>query len=343
MLQQENLYPKKLDLSKSKTFSARNRKNLVTIENLAVPGQSPLSSWDHPEIGAVADSILEARRHGRPVVWFMGAHVIKCGLSRYVIELMRRGFISHVAGNGAVSIHDFELAYLGGTSEYVPRAIEDGSFGMWEETGSFMNAAIREGYAQGLGYGASLARYMDVHPEQFPHRYDSVIYQAYSLGVPATFHISIGADIIHQHPAADFAALGGSSGIDFAIFTHSIAQLDGGVYLNFGSAVMGAEVFLKALAISRNQGYPVEGLTTANFDIIPLGDYRSDVGQDHFHYYYRPRKNVVNRPTSLGGQGYYIMGNHLDTIPKLYSLLTGSQQEETRGGAADGGDEADDA
>ncbi|NLA57381.1 MAG: hypothetical protein GX855_00520 [Firmicutes bacterium] len=331
MIQRENLYPKKADLTKSKTFSARGRKNLVTIDNLAVPGRDPLSDWDHPEIQAVADSIREARSHQRPVIWFMGAHVIKCGLSRYIIELMRRGIITHVGGNGAVSIHDFELAYLGGTSEYVPRAIEDGSFGMWEETGAFMNEAIKEGFAQGMGYGASLAWYMDKHPEQFPYRDDSVIYQAYSLGIPATFHIGIGSDIIHQHPAADFAALGGASGIDFAIFTHSVSQLEGGVYLNFGSAVTGAEVFLKALAISRNQGYQVKGLTTANFDIIPLGDYRSDVGQDHFHYYYRPRKNVVNRPTSLGGRGYYIMGNHLDTIPKLYSLLTGGPQGKREG------------
>ena len=178
---------------------------------------------------------------------------------------------------------------------------------------------------------------MDVHQSSFTDM------TASSTGIQSwgssNLHISIG-EMIHQHPAADLRSRGSSIDLHF---THSIAQLDGGVYLNFGSAVMGAEVFLKALAISRNQGYPVEGLTTANFDIIPLGDYRSDVGQDHFHYYYRPRKNVVNRPTSLGGQGYYIMGNHLDTIPKLYSLLTGSQQEETRGGAADGGDEADDA
>jgi hypothetical protein len=322
MLPSENLYPTKLALNKSRTFTAQNRKNLVTIEELAEPGVSLVSEWDHPEIGEVAGNILRARSNQRPVIWFMGAHVIKCGLSRYVIDLMHRGIITHVAGNGAVSIHDFELAYLGGTSEYVPRAIEDGSFGMWEETGGQMNDAIKEGFHLGLGYGASLARHMDLHPEKFPHRADSIIYQAYSLGVPATFHITIGADIIHQHPEADFAALGGTSGLDFAIFSHSVSQLEGGVYLNFGSAVAGAEVFLKALAISRNQGYSVKGLTTADFDIIPLGDYRSDVGQDHFHYYYRPRKNVVNRPTSLGGQGYYIMGNHLDTIPKLYQLLT---------------------
>lgn len=332
MLQSENLYPAKLQLSKSHTFTARNRKNLVTIEDLAEPGVSPVSEWDHPEIGEVAASILRARSNKRPVIWFMGAHVIKCGLSRYVIELIQRGIVTHVAGNGAVSIHDFELAYLGGTSEYVPRAIEDGSFGMWEETGGQMNAAIKEGSCLGLGYGASLARYMALYPERFPHRDDSVIYRAYSLGIPATFHVTIGADIIHQHPEADFAALGGTSGVDFAIFSHSVAQLEGGVYLNFGSAVAGAEVFLKALAISRNQGYSVKGLTTANFDIIPLGDYRSDVGQDHFHYYYRPRKNVVNRPTSLGGKGYYIMGNHLDTIPKLYELLITSHGDEMGGG-----------
>ncbi|MCM8900993.1 hypothetical protein KVG29_07080 [Caldicoprobacter algeriensis] len=322
MIPQEHLKPQRLDLSKTKTYSARERVNLVTIENLARPGIDPIPEWSNAEFDELVQRIIEARQKGRPVVWFMGAHVVKCGLSRYVIELAKRGFITHIAGNGAVSIHDFELAYLGGTSEHVPTAIEDGTFGMWEETGAWMNQAIKEGYAIGLGYGASLAYYIDRHPERFPYKDDCIVYNAYKLGIPATYHKTIGTDIIDEHPTADFAALGGASGIDFAIFCNNIAQLEGGVFLNFGSAVTGPEVFLKALAIVRNQGYIVKHITTANFDIIPLGDYRSEVSKNHFHYYYRPRKNIVNRPVSLGGKGYYIEANHMVSIPNLFAKLT---------------------
>ncbi len=322
MIDEKNLKLAGLDLSKSKTSTAFNRKNLVTVDNMARPGEDEVPDWGHPEFSQLIERIVRARSEGRPVIWSMGAHVVKCGLSRYLIELMKKGYITHIAGNGAVSIHDFEIAYLGGTSEYVPDAIEDGSFGMWEETGLWMNKAIKQGYQKGLGYGASLAEYIDKNPERFPHKEDSVIYQAYNLGVPATFQITIGTDIIHEHPAASFEAFGGTSGRDFAIYCKSISELEGGVFLNFGSAVTGPEVFLKALAICRNQGYKVEKITTANFDIIPLGkDYRSKVGKDNFHYFYRPRKNIVNRPTSMGGRGFYIEGNHKKTIPVLYSEL----------------------
>jgi len=323
MIAEKNLKPPRLDLSKTKTYSARNRVNLVTIENMAKPGIDPVPEWQNDEFDELIERIIEARKNDKPVIWSMGAHVIKCGLSRYIIKLMKEGIITHIAGNGAVSIHDFELAYLGGTSEYVPTAIEDGTFGMWEETGAWMNRAVKEGYAMGLGYGASLAYYIDSHQEDFPYKDDCVVYNAYKMGIPATYHKTIGTDIIDQHPEADFAALGGASGIDFSIYCHSVSGLEGGVYLNFGSAVTGPEVFLKALSIARNQGYTVKNITTANFDIIPLGDYRSDVSQDHFHYYYRPRKNIVNRPVSLGGKGYYIEANHKVTIPNLYAKLTG--------------------
>lgn len=321
MIKEEYLRPTGLDLSKSKSNTAFNRKNLVTIENLARPDQDNLPDWNHPEFSQIVERIIKARKSDAPVIWSMGAHVIKCGLSRYIIKLMEEGVITHIAGNGAVSIHDFELAYLGGTSEYVPEAIEDGSFGMWEETGTWMNEAIKEGYKLGLGYGASLARYMDQNPDRFPHRDDSVVYRAYQLGIPATFHITIGTDIFHQHPSADFSVLGGASGIDFSIFCQSVSQLEGGVYLNFGSAVTAPEVFLKALSICRNQGYKVKKITTVNLDLIPLGDYRSEVGKDNFHYFYRPRKNIVNRPTTLGGKGFYIEGNHKVTVPVLYHKI----------------------
>ena len=316
--------PKKMDFSKTKTFSAVNRHNLVRIDNLKTPGIDTAEAFDSPEFDLLIEKLKAARSQGKRITCFIGAHVIKCGLSRYLIWMMEHGYITHLASNGAGSIHDFELAYLGGTSEHVPTAIEDGSFGMWEETGRWMNEAIQMGAAKGYGYGQALAAYVDENKSKFPHLEDCVFYRAYKMGVPMTYHITIGTDIIHQHPIADFAAFGKTSGVDFSYFCKSISELDSGVHMNIGSAVTGAEVFLKALSIARNQGYPTFNITTANFDIIPLGDYRTDVGKDKYDYYYRPRKNVINRPTSQGGTGLYIYGNHLVTIPNLYERLKGT-------------------
>ena len=313
--------PRSIDFSKTRTFTAKDRYNLVRIDNLRTPGAQEDDLFHSPEFDLLVQKLAQAKEEGRTVTCFIGAHVIKCGLSRYLIWLMEHGYISHLASNGAGSIHDFELAYLGGTSEHVPTAIEDGSFGMWEETGLWMNEAIREGAAKGYGYGQSLAAYADAHKSRFPHLEDCVFYRAWEMGVPMTYHVTIGTDIIHQHPAADYAAIGRASGVDFGYFCHSITMLDGGVHMNIGSAVTGAEVFLKALSIARNQGYPTFHITTANFDILPLGDYRTDVGKDKYDYYYRPRKNVINRPTSQGGTGLYICGNHEATIPSLYARL----------------------
>jgi len=298
--------------------------NLVTIDTLLTPGVSEVPAWDAEGFGALVSRICDARAKGRPVIFSMGAHVIKCGLSRYLIALMREGLVTHIAGNGACSIHDFELAYLGGTSEDVPTAIEDGSFGMWEETGRWMNEAIIQGAGQGIGYGEALARYIAAHPNRFPHREDCVLYQAYKLGIPATYHIALGTDIIHQHPAVNFTAIGKASGIDFETFCHTVSQLDRGVYLNFGSSVIGPEVFLKALSISRNLGFDTFAITTANFDLVDLGDFRAPIGGGDPLYYYRPRKNIVNRPVSRGGAGWHFVGDHRTTIPNLYQALKNS-------------------
>lgn len=322
----ELLKPTEFDFSSNTTYSARDRVNLVRIDNLKNPGEAA-SDYQSPELTLLAKKIVEARKNKRPVIAFYGAHVIKCGLSRYLIDMMRRGLLTHIASNGAGSIHDFELAYLGGTSEHVPTAIEDGSFGMWEETGAWMNEAIRLGSAKGFGYGEALAHYVNDDPERFPYRSDCVFYAAYGMGVPATYHVTMGTDIIHEHPSVDFGALGAASGRDFRIFTNSLKDLEGGVFMNIGSAVTGAEVFLKALSIIRNNGYETRHITTANFDIIPLGDYKAEVSKEHFHYYYRPRKNIVNRPVSLGGTGLYICGNHAETIPALYRILTEREEE----------------
>lgn len=310
-----------LDISGVRTYSARKRRNLVTIENMMTPGVSPYEPFEADGFDELVERIVKARKNGRPVIWSMGAHVIKNRLSRYLIGLIRAGVITHLASNGAGSIHDFELAYLGGTSEDVPTAIEDGSFGMWEETGAWMNEAIKVGAQRGLGYGEALGEYIDTHPERFPFRDDCVLYQAYLCDIPATYHIALGTDIIHQHPACDMANIGACSGVDFKKLCRSVAMLDGGVFLNFGSAVIGAEVFLKALSIARNLGYPAFNITTANFDLVDLGDFRKKIGYDDPNYYYRPRKNIVNRPTSQGGVGWHFCGDHNSTIPTLYAKV----------------------
>jgi hypothetical protein len=322
-----NRYEDKIDFQKIRTWSIKERHNLVTLDNMADPGNDIDQAWETPELFELVTRLRAAREAGRPIIWSLGAHVIKNGLSRYLIDLMRQGWITHLSGNGAVSIHDFELAMIGGTSEDVPTAIEDGSFGMWEETGLHMNRAIREGWQAGLGYGTAIAAYIDRHPDLFPHRDVNVAWQAQNFGVVATYHIALGTDIIHQHPSVDFAAIGGASGIDFKKMCATVSQLDGGVFLNFGSSVIGPEVFLKALSIARNLGYPTYRITTANFDLIDLGDYTRRIGYDDPQYYYRPRKNIVNRPVSRGGRGFHFCVDHQVSIPNLHKLLLQQRED----------------
>ena len=310
-----------IDFSDIKTYPLGQRPNLVHLDDLLAL-DSPPPPFPSPEMDAVVNHVVAARRAGRPVIWMMGGHVIKSGLSRLLIDLMKRGLVTHVAGNGAVSIHDFELALIGETSEDVATSLEDGTFGMADETGRLMNRAIQEGARDGLGYGAAIGRFIAAHPERFPHRDVNVLYNAYTLGIPATIHVTLGTDIIHQHPTVDFGAIGQASGVDFHRFATSVSQLEGGVFLNFGSAVTGPEVFLKALTIVRNLGHTVAAITTANFDLVALGpDYHGKAGYDDPLYYYRPRKNIINRPTSLGGHGYHLTGDHVVTIPNLYQRV----------------------
>jgi len=308
---------KPIDLTDVSTYPIAQRRNLVRLEDL-VALDAPLPAFDSPELTAVIDRVIAAKRAGGRVLWMMGAHVVKSGLSLLVIDLMRRGIIDHVAGNGAVSIHDLELALIGETSEDVATSLEDGSFGMAHETGALLHQAVKEGARDGLGYGAAVGRFIAEHPDRFPHRDISVLYSAHTLGVPSTIHVTVGADIVHQHPHADFAAVGAASGLDFRTFAASVSRLEGGAFLNFGSAVTGPEVFLKALTVARNLGHTVADITTANFDMIPIGDVAQPVGYEDPIYYYRPRKNIVIRPASLGGRGYHVTGNHLKTIPNLY-------------------------
>ena len=314
-----------LDTTGITMYSARNRHNLVNIQDFLIPGEYHADVND-AALNELVDRIIAARTNGRPVIWSQGAHVIKNNLSRFLIELMEKGIITHLAGNGACSIHDFELAYLGGTSEDVPTAIEDGSFGMWEETCRMMNDALIEGAKRGWGYGESLAKYIAANKKQFPYRDYCVLYQAYLMGIPYTFHIALGTDIIHQYPGSDFAAIGKCSGIDFKRFCNSVSNLKGGVYLNFGSAVIGPEVFLKALSISRNLGYRTFDITTANFDLIDMGDAHAPFKGNKYDepfYYYRPRKNIVNRPVSSDAhaRGWHFKLDHKTSIPFLYDAF----------------------
>lgn len=306
-----------------KTNSVFDRRNLVTIRNMAQPYADSPEAWPQAQrereaFAQLIDAVVAARAAGKPVVWSMGAHVIKNGMSRYVIELVRSGIVTHVSGNGATSIHDFELAFLGETSEDVATAIEDGSFGMWEETGRYMNEAIQLGAAENLGYGESLYRYLDRHPERFPHYDDCVFVQCQRSGVPYTCHISIGTDIIHQHPIVDFEALGRTSGRDFETMCQSVAEMaDGGVFLNFGSAISGPEIFLKAISICKNEGLPMSSLVAANFDIVPVYAEETPPATAS-EFYYRPRRNFIDRLGQIGGQGYLFHGLHQATIPQLF-------------------------
>jgi hypothetical protein len=256
------------------------------------------------ELEIVADRIKMAKVAGRPIVVMIGGAVIKDGCSLLLIDLMEKGFITFLAMNGSVSIHDFEIALIGKTSEDVQSSLKDGSFGMADETGRYMNSAINKGYAEGLGYGESIA--LEIERLDLPYKNYSVIYRAHALGVGVSVHVAIGGDIIHQHPACNGAAVGATSFEDFRKFTEAIAGLDKGVAINIGSAVIMPEVFLKALTISVNLGHGYSSFTVANFDFLEM---------------YRPQTRVVEWPKVLGAQGFNILGRHNQTIPKLHALL----------------------
>lgn len=249
----------------------------------------------------VIDAVVSARAKGKPVVMAIGGHVIKCGLQPVLKSLVDAGAVTAFAMNGSVSIHDYELSLIAETSEDVGAVLHCGTFGMAEETGRDINKALKEGVSQGLGYGESVGRF--ILENKNPHADKSMLAICAERGIPATVHVAIGNDIIHQHPDADGAVIGEASFRDFRLLTSIISQLgDGGVYLNIGSAVILPEVFLKALSIAQNLGHHVDNFTTANFDM-----------QQH----YRPLQNVVKRPTSGSSQGYSITGHHEIMIPLL--------------------------
>ncbi|HUQ69981.1 MAG TPA: hypothetical protein VM165_10685 [Planctomycetaceae bacterium] len=276
------------------------------------------------QLAFIVSAIRTARRAGGPVIMFLGGHPIKLGLSRYLIDLMERGWITHLATNGAGIIHDFELALVGGTSEDVAKWIQAGQFGLWQET-SQLNAIIREGAHRGEGLGEAVGR--TIIGGRFPHADISLCAAGWRLGIPVTSHVTIGSDIIHSHPNCDGAALGATSYTDFLIFAESISRLQGGVFINVGSAVTGPEVYLKALSMARNiarqEGDEIRDFTTAVFDLIPLADDWRDgtTSKDDPFYYYRPWKTILTRTVADGGQSFYLRADHRQSIPSLWQAL----------------------
>jgi hypothetical protein len=306
-----------LDFTNLKTIGLRERGGKVKTADFASVYQkgSGLAAWldslPHILAGdsfrAVVNALAAARARQRAIIWGLGGHVIKCGLAPVLIDLMRRGYATTFALNGSASIHDFEIALAGHTSEDVEAVLPDGRFGSAEETGREMNRAISAGDREGLGMGEALGRWLELTaaPE---HAADSLVLQAYRNNTPVTVHVAIGTDTPHTHPAADAAAIGSTTHRDFRLLAACVADLnEGGVYLNVGSAVLLPEVFLKAVSSVRNLGHPLANFTTANFDFLQ---------------HYRPRVNVVERPhVGSGGRGYAITGHHELMIPLLAAAL----------------------
>jgi hypothetical protein len=288
--------------------------------SIVLPLDAPRPDFTHAALPVLGQRLVGARHQGASRIVLMGAHVLRAGVSRYLIEMMRRGWITHLAMNGAGPIHDWELALIGATTESVARYIRTGEFGLWQETGR-MNDAIVSGARDGLGLGESLGR--AILDGDFPHKGISVLAQALKLGVPVTVHVGVGYDIIHEHPNCDGAALGQTSYRDFLIFTDGVSRLEGGVLLSFGSAVMGPEVYLKALAMSRNvahqEGREIRRFATGVFDLIPLDDdYHRQAPKTDPRYYYRPWKTILVRTVADGGESHYIQGDHRVTVPSMY-------------------------
>jgi hypothetical protein len=289
--------------------------NLRALDGPRVP-------FAHPAVALLAQAIVTAKRSGSARILMMGAHVLRAGVAPFLIDMMQRGDITHIAMNGAGPIHDWEFALIGATTESVAHYIQTGEFGLWAETGR-MNDVIRAAPPD-VGLGEALGH--AIQRGDFPHKHLSVLAHAVARGIPVTVHVGIGYDILHEHPNCEGAALGRTSYTDFLVFTQAVTNLQGGVLLCFGSAVMGPEVFLKALAMARNvahhEGQRVQNFTTGVFDLIPLeGDTRQEAPKSDPRYYYRPWKTLLARTVAGGGASYYVPGDHGATLPALYDAI----------------------
>jgi hypothetical protein len=279
----------------------------------------PLDATAMSDIAEIGHRMARATDRRAAILLLMGAHVIRAGVARQLIDLMERGLITHIGMNGAGPIHDYELARIGATCESVARYIKSGEFGLWRETGE-INDIVREGAARGLGLGESIGRH--ILGSNYPHTDLSILAAGVRLNVPVTVHIGIGYDILHEHPNFDPAAFGAASYRDFLAVCHTVSNLEGGVFLCVGSAVMGPEVYLKALAMARNvahqEGRRIANFTTAAFDLIPIqGDWQAEAPKSNPQYYYRPWKTILVRTVADGGQSFYVCGDHRQTVPHL--------------------------
>ncbi len=309
------------DLSAVRTYPLASRASKARAEDFARPVERGVTfkAWfdslpailGAQDLRRAANAVVEAKRRDGGVIWGLGAHVIKTGVSPVIVDLMCRGYVSALAMNGAGIIHDFEIALSGATSEDVDESLGPGRFGMADETGTLLNGAIRAGAERGQGLGQAVAAFLaDMKPA---HADRSLAVTAHRLGIPLTVHVAIGTDIIHMHPAASGAAIGEASLRDFRYFTSAVARLKGGVYLNCGSAVVLPEVFLKAIALARNQGVALDGLTTVNIDFLRM---------------YRPHTNVVTRPVAgTSGTGISLVGHHEVLIPLLAAAIIEGEPE----------------
>jgi hypothetical protein len=302
-----------IDLQAVRTISVSRRPTKVRVEDLA-PAPDPAAPIGQLEqflpdllTGASLRGLLEAwvlaRAAGRPAIAMLGGHVVKTGVQRPLLSLLETGAFTAIAMNGAAAIHDFELAFWGNTSEPVEETLGAGQFGLVEETPALFNQAIAEGNRKGMGMGEALGEFMN--DAEAPHADVSLLARAAALGIPLTVHVAIGTDTVHQHPSFDGAVTGAATHRDFRIFTAALRDLEGGVVLNFGSAVVLPEVFLKALSTARNLGHECARFTAANFDQIR---------------HYRPEKNVLERPLLAGGKGYSFVGPHELWVPLLAAL-----------------------
>ncbi len=315
----------------------RERKHDITIDKQlpldAVPAALDPESMRVLEI--LGERLVAARERGAAILTLMGAHVIRAGVARQLIDLMERKLLTHIGMNGAGPIHDYEFAAIGATCESVARYIRSGEFGLWRETGE-MNDVVREGveHDQGLGEALGLA----INRGYFPHKDLSVLAAGSRLGVPVTAHIGIGYDIIHEHPNFDPASFGVASYRDFLTVCHTVNKLEGGVFLCLGSAVMGPEVYLKALSMARNvahqEGRQIANFTTAAFDLIPIsGNFHAEAPKDNPQYYYRPWKTILVRTVADGGESFYVCGDHRQTVPLLrWAALKAEEKLREAGG-----------
>ena len=312
-----------LDLDNVKTYPLASRKSKVNLEEFAKPVGNDASLNDFfdslPNVLAVQSlrelvkRIRRARELNKPIVWGIGGHVIKTGLAPLLIELMERGYVSGIAANGSVLVHDAEIAMVGSTSEDVDATLSEGEFGGAEETAQLLNTSARDGARDQIGLGEAVGRAL--HTLNPKHRQYSLLCAAYAAKIPFTAHITIGGDITHFHPTFDGAALGATTHTDFRCLAELVKRMDGGgVYLNVGSAVVLPEVFLKCVTLVRNLGHSLSDITTANFDFIQS---------------YRPQTNVVRRPTEKGaGCGFSIPGHHELTIPLFAALLLNPEDQD---------------